>query len=195
MITRMRIFVLFPVLFLAFSTFAQTSTDEQTIRKLFDEALSRGHSYQWLDYLSNQIGGRLSGSPQAAAAVEWSRQVMDTLGFDRVYLQEVMVPRWVRGDKETARIVNSRQMGSLDLNVCALGGSVGTGPGGITAEVVEVKSLQEVKELGRKKLEGKIVFYNRPMDPAKINTFEATPEPWISGVWALPKRPSTEPWA
>ena len=72
------------------------SSPEITIKNLYNEALSHGKTYPWLDYLSNKIGGRLSGSPQAAAAVEWSRQVMDTLGLDRVYVQEVMVPHWIR---------------------------------------------------------------------------------------------------
>ena len=77
------------------------------------------------------------------------------------------------GDKEQVKIVNSKSMGSLDLNALALGNSVGTPDGGITADVIEVKSLDEVEHLGREKIEGKIVFYNRPMDPTQIRTFNA----------------------
>jgi len=84
-----------------------------------------------------------------------------------------MVPHWVRGDKEQVRIVNSKSRGSIDLNALALGNSVGTPEGGLIAEVVEVKSLDEVDRLGRAALEGKIVFYNRPMDPTQIRTFNA----------------------
>ncbi|ELR72233.1 Aminopeptidase [Fulvivirga imtechensis AK7] len=152
-------------------TFSQ-SEDEAMLRKTFNEALTNGQSYQMLDYLSNNIGARLSGSPEAAAAVEWSRQQMMRLGFDTVYLQEVMVPHWVRGKKEVARIVNAKS-GTIDLKVCALGNSVGTGPDGLAASVVEVKNFDELKNLGRKNVEGKIVFYNRPMDPTLINTFGA----------------------
>lgn len=148
------------------------SPDEATIKQLFDEALSKGKSYEMLYDLSVNIGPRLSGSPGAAASVEWSRHVMEDLGFDSVWLQPVMVPHWIRGMKEIGRI-NSRKMGTVEVNVCSLGGSVGTGPSGIAANVIEVKSFDELKVLGTKGVQGKIVFFNRPMDPTKINTFAA----------------------
>ena len=151
---------------------AQTA-DEAAIRRIFDEALVRGKSYGMLEHLTTKVGARLSGSPGAAAAVEWSRQVMTELGFDSVWLQPVMVPHWDRGGQETGRIVNSKKVGTLDVNICALGGSVGTGPSGLTAGVVEVKSFDELKLLGEKVVKGKFVFFNRPMDPAKIQTFSA----------------------
>ncbi len=161
-----------PVLMLAgFSALAQ-SNDEANVRSIYDHALSKGRAYEFLEHLSVKIGPRLSGSPGAAAAVEWSRHVMKDLDFDSVWLQPVMVPHWVRGTKEIGRIVNSRKMGTVDVNVCALGGSVGTGPSGIAAQVVEVKSFDELRHLGGK-VQGKIVFFNRPMDPTKINTFVA----------------------
>jgi len=153
------------------TAFAQSS-DEGTIKQLFDEALSKGKSYEMLYDLSVNIGPRLSGSPGAAASVEWSRHMMEDFGFDSVWLQPVMVPHWVRGIKEIGRI-NSKKMGTVEVNVCSLGGSVGTGPSGIAASVVEVKSFDELKSLGTKGVQGKIVFFNRPMDPTKINTFAA----------------------
>jgi len=153
------------------TVFAQSS-DEGTIKQLFDEALSKGKSYEMLYDLSVNIGPRLSGSPGAAASVEWSRHVMEDFGFDSVWLQPVMVPHWVRGMKEIGRI-NSKKMGTVEVNVCSLGGSVGTGPSGIAASVVEVRSFDELKSLGTKGVQGKIVFFNRPMDPTKINTFAA----------------------
>lgn len=162
------------VLFIVLSHVASAQTrDESSIRQIFDEALRNGESYAMLDYLCNKVGSRLSGSPGAAAAVEWGRHVMQDYGFDNVYLQPVMVPHWVRGQKETGRIVNSRKMGSVEVNVCALGGSIGTGPAGISAPVVEVKSFDELKQLGEKNVKGKIVFFNRAMDPTKLNTFAA----------------------
>lgn len=149
------------------------SSDELTIRKIYDKALAEGQSYNMLDYLCNKVGARLSGSPGAAAAVEWSRHVMEEYGFDSVWLQPVMVPHWVRGQKEIGRIVNSRKLGTVDLSVCALGGSVGTGPEGLTASVVEVKNFEELAALGNKQIQGKIVFFNRPMDPTQLQTFTA----------------------
>lgn len=151
---------------------SQAQDHEKNLRTIFDEALTNGQSYPMLEYLSLNIGHRLSGSPSAAAAVEYTRQQMESYGFDKVYLQPVMVPHWVRGQKEIGRIVNSK-FGSQDVNVIALGNSVGTGPEGLLAEVIEVQSLDELAELGRKKIEGKIVFFNRPMDPKHIHTGHA----------------------
>lgn len=149
------------------------SPDESAIRQIFDKALIDGKSYSMLDYLTNKIGGRLSGSPGAALAVAWSKQEMENLGFDSVWLQPVMVPQWVRGQKEIGRIIKSKKRSSVAVNVCALGGSVGTGPKGIKASVVEVKNLEALGQLGKKDIAGKIVFFNRPMDPALISTFDA----------------------
>jgi carboxypeptidase Q len=160
--------------FLIFSTasFAQQA-DETTVRTIFDESLKNGKSYPLLEQLTKKIGSRLSGSPGAAAAVEWSRHVMEDFDFDSVWLQPVMVPHWVRGQKEIGRIVNSKKMGTVEVNVCSLGGSIGTGPDGISTKVVEVKSFEELAQLGAKNVQGKIIFFNRPMDPTQINTFAA----------------------
>lgn len=148
--------------------------DEKFIRKIFDEALANGKAYDVLEYMCMGIGPRLSGSPGAAAAVEYTRQVMQQYGFDTVWLQPVMVPHWVRGKPETGRIVNSKKLGVQSVNICALGGSVGTGPGGVLANVIEVRSWDELKKMGEQgRLKGKIVFYNRPMDPKQLQTFAA----------------------
>lgn len=147
-------------------------SDSLIIRKIYAEALRNRTSYNQLAYLSNQIGGRLSGSPEAAKAVEWSKAEMEKMGLDRVFLQEVMVPHWVRGPKEEGQIVPVKGK-KVAVPVCALGGSVGTGKKGITAEVIEVKSLDEVAKLGKDKVAGKIVFFNRPMEPTHISAFHA----------------------
>lgn len=152
--------------------FAQKN-DETAIKNIFDTSLKDGQSYQMLEYLTTQIGQRLSGSPGAAAAVEWSREVMTSYNFDSVWLQPVMVPHWVRGKKEIGRIVNSKKMGSMDVNICALGGSIGTGSAGISAQVIEVQNFEALKQLGTKNVQGKIVYFSRPMDPTLINTFAA----------------------
>ncbi|SKC39109.1 M28 family peptidase [Ohtaekwangia koreensis] len=148
------------------------SADESAIRQIYSEELSRGRSYQMLEYLTTEIGARLSGSPSAAAAVEWGRHEMQNFS-DSVFLQPVMVPHWIRGQKEVGRVINSKKRGVVEMNVCALGMSVGTGPAGVTGNIVEVKTFDELKQLGEKHIKGKIVFFNRPMDPTKINTFEA----------------------
>lgn len=163
--------LLFVCIFACFSSFAQ-STDETTIKKIYDETLTNGQSYALLEELTTKVGARLSGSPQAASAVEWSRHAMEQLGFDSVWLQPVLVPHWVRGKKEVAKIITKKQ-GAISVNVLALGGSIGTGAQGIATSIVEVKDFDELKALGEKGVKGKIVFFNRPMDPTKIQTFAA----------------------
>lgn len=151
---------------------AQTN-DKSLIKEIYDAALQNGKSYSMLHDLCTKVGHRLSGSPGAAAAVEWGRNTMDDYGFDSVWLQPVMVPHWVRGQQEVGRIINSKKIGSKDVTVLSLGGSIGTGPAGLTANVIEVKSFDELKQLGQKSIQGKIVFFNRPLDPTKLNTFAA----------------------
>jgi hypothetical protein len=153
--------------FTGFAIFGQTK-DEQTIKEIYKSSLTNAKCYSWLDYLSNSIGARLSGSANAEKAVQYTKAQLETLGFDRVYLQEVMVPKWVRGEKETAYILDNKI--KTNIPVCALGGSVATPKNGITAEVIEVKGIKELEALGEK-IKGKIVFFNRPMEPENIETF------------------------
>lgn len=151
--------------------FAQ-SEDEKQLRAIYDAALTQGKAYDWLNYLSNQIGGRLSGSVQAEQAINYTKSQLDSLRLDRVWLQPVMVPKWVRGVTEYAYLETSPGISST-LAICALGGSVATPLGGLKAGVVEVNNFDDLKTLGKEKVSGKIVFFNRPMDATKINTFEA----------------------
>ncbi len=167
----MRIVLLFTLLLVNTPFFAQ-SDDEKQIKAIYDMALTEGKAYDWLNYLSNQIGGRLSGSVQAQHAVEYTKEQLDSLGLDRVWLQPVMVPKWVRGTPEFAYI-ETRPGLTTNVPVCALGGSVGTPDGGLKANVVEVQGIEDLEKLGRKKIEGKIVFYNRPMESTLVNTFSA----------------------
>ncbi len=147
------------------------SHDEQKLKQIYNSALTNSKCYAWLDNLSNNIGSRLSGSIGAEKAVLYTKTQLESLGLDRVYLQEVMVPHWVRGEKETAYIVMNNK--KISVPVCALGGSIATPISGITAEVIEVHSLKELSDLGTEKIKGKIVFYNRPMDNAQIESMYA----------------------
>ncbi|NAS11209.1 M20/M25/M40 family metallo-hydrolase [Poritiphilus flavus] len=151
--------------------FAQTE-DEKAIRSFYDAALTQGKAYDWLNHLSNQIGGRLSGSVQAEQAVRYTRIQLDSLGLDRVWLQSVMVPKWVRGTPEFAYI-ETRPGITSNVPITALGGSVSTPVGGIKAKVIEVQGIEDLAVKGRDQIEGKIVFYNRPMDPTLISTFQS----------------------
>ena len=172
----MKISLLPKLLFFLFITSLATSQnkmqDSVMLKKLYTAALTDGKSYEWLDYLSNEIGGRLSGSIEAENAVKYTEAELKELGLDKVWLQPVMVPKWTRGFKEYAYIETSKGEKTI-TNICALGGSVATPNLGIKAEVVEVKGLNELASLGKEKLAGKIVFYNRPMQADLIQTFEA----------------------
>jgi hypothetical protein len=161
--------ILFNLLIPAVS--AQNS-DSAIIRKIYTEALSNRVAHQNLGYLCNKIGGRLCGSAQAEKAVLWAKGLLDGMNLDTVYLQPVMVTHWERGVKETGKVI-SRKAGNHNLHVCAIGGSVATPGNGITAGIVEVKNFDQLKALGKEKIEGKIVFFNRAANPAPIYTFEA----------------------
>ncbi|PZX94631.1 peptidase M28 family protein [Flavobacterium aquariorum] len=150
--------------------FAQNK-DEQFFKEIYNSALTKSQCYSWLDHLSNNVGSRLSGSVGAEKAVQYTKSQMETLGFDKVYLQEVMVPHWVRGEKETAYIQDNKT--KIKVPICALGGSIATPKNGLTAEVIEIHSFDEMKALGADKIKGKIVFYNRPMDNGAIEAFDA----------------------
>lgn len=151
---------------------AQSSAHEEQIKTLYYKSLTSGKAYDWLDHLSNKIGGRLSGSLNAERAVAWGKTELESLGLDRVYLQKVMVPKWVRGTFEYASIITGPGM-SMNVPVCALGGSIATPSSGLRAGVVEVKSFEELEALGEEKIKGNFVFFNRPMPAELINTFEA----------------------
>ncbi len=145
------------------------NNDSLKLRQLFDEALVNGKSYKNLEYLCKNIGPRLSGSTGAAKAVDYTKKLMTDYGFDKVYLQDVMVPHWVRGAKEEASIIEGKT--KINVAVAALGGSVATPKTGITAEIIEVKNFEELASLGEETIKGKIVFFNRPFDPKPIPTF------------------------
>ena len=102
------------------------------INKIYDEALSNGKSYERLDYLSNQIGGRLSGSVNYERSVKWGKEELELIGLDSIWLQPVMTPKWVRGAPEYAHI-ESTPGNTISVPVAALGGSISTPSIGIEA--------------------------------------------------------------
>jgi hypothetical protein len=164
---QMKKIALLPLLFTTI-IYAQ-SNDQKMLSDIYTFSLTKSTCYSWLDDLSNKVGSRLSGSEGAAKGVAYTKQQLETLGLDKVYLQEVMVPKWVRGEKETAYILDNKT--KTIVPICALGGSIATPKNGITAEVIEVQSIKELETLGIAKIKGKIVFYNRPMEPENIETF------------------------
>jgi hypothetical protein len=133
---------------------------DDAVERLISAGLASDGAYRKLAYLTDRIGPRLSGSANHDKAVRWTEEEMKRDGLDRVWTEKVMVPHWVRG-VETGKILAPAEHPMI---VMALGMSDPTPPEGITAEVVEVGSLEEVKALGDK-AKGKIVLYNKKIYP------------------------------
>jgi hypothetical protein len=140
------------------------------IRRIADEILLHSKAYDNLHDLTKNVGARLSGSPGFYRAEQWGFKVLQQSGADKAWLQECMIPHWVRGGKDQA-IANISSK-KRELDVIALGNSLGTGPNGISANVVEVKSFDD---LDKKKdsVKGKIVFYDYKFNPTFVNVFQA----------------------
>ena len=134
-------------------------------QRIVESALKEQKGYEYLRELCD-IGPRLSGSENSMRAINWAFEKMNSLGFDKVWLQPVMVPHWERGDVESCSILDLNKQ----LSVLALGGSIATPPNGITAEVIEVKTFAEL-EKRKDEVKGKIVFFSRALDQGQINTF------------------------
>lgn len=144
-------------------------TDSIIIRKIFTQNLTQSNSYSNLRELCKNIGNRISGSENAEKAVKWAYEKLKNENCaDSVYLQEVTIPVWKR-IKEEAFILGSNKK----LAVCALGGSIATPLTGIKAQVIEVKTFEELEKLGKEEVKGKILFLNHQMNKTNINTFES----------------------
>ena len=138
---------------------------------VFDEALTDRTAYNTLEDLCKHTKGRIAGSVAAEKAVEIGRKALINAGADSVWLQRVTVPHWVRGIEKCS--VNSSLKGTKDLAITALGLSVGTNEAGLTSKVVEVHDFEDLKNLGKLGIQGKIVFFNRPFDNKLSNSFAA----------------------
>ena len=163
---------IYAILFTCVLLSAQSDEDARMIKSIHDNILTDGDSYDWLYHLSEEVGGRLAGSVESIEAVDYTAEVLSSLS-DTVYKQYCTVPYWTRGQSEQVTITNLSVGEDINIDALALGNSIGTGSVGVEAPVVEVKTLDEARALGREELEGKIVFFNRPMDPTQIRTFFA----------------------
>lgn len=155
--------------FISILCFSQDD-DSVMIRRIADEILLHSQAYNNLHDLTKNVGGRLSGSPGFYKAEQWGLNALQKSGADKAWLQECMIPHWIRGGKDEAVTTISSKKRNFD--VIALGNSLGTGPKGITANVIEVRSFDEL-EKKKDSVNGKIVFYNYKFNPKFINTFQA----------------------
>jgi hypothetical protein len=160
-VSTFRILLVLPVL-LILSTASAGEADPAD--RILGAALSRSKAYETLAYLSDRIGARLSGSPGLEKAVAWTADELRRAGLDRVWTESVQVPHWVRG-VETASITAPAEQ---PLTITALGMSDPTPPEGVSGEIFEATSLEDVKN-GGEAVRGKIVLYNRAILPSFHN--------------------------
>ena len=125
--------------------------------RIIGAALADRFAWDRLAELSDNIGNRLSGSPQLDQAIQWAVEQMKQDGLENVRAEKVMVPHWVRG-RESCEITSPAQRALVMLG---LGNSVGTPPEGIEAEILVVRDFAEL-EAGADRARGKIVVYNVP---------------------------------
>ena len=148
-------------------------SDEQlhSMDKLRDAAMKSDYAYDELRHLTNNIGPRLSGSAQAQKAVEWVAAEMRAQGAE-VTLEKARVPHWVRGAEtgELTRWPGQAEGTTQKIVLTALGGSVGTAPEGISAEVVVVDNWDELHALAAGAVKGKILLFNHPFDKELAET-------------------------
>lgn len=148
-----------------------TATDSIFISNIYKNELLHGQGYNWLRVLCLNIGNRISGSPSLDKANVYMKSILDSLGFDKVWLQKCQVPHWVRGEKEIGKIKYSA-IGSFPIEITALGNTNGTTEGGVSGEVLRVTSLDEFEKIPEAEVKGKIVFFDQHFANQFINTFE-----------------------
>jgi carboxypeptidase Q len=169
-LSLLAIFSIFTSMLLCGSAGSENVPYLKTTRKIYRKGMTEQYAFELLKRITS-LGPRLTGSPQAEAAVELTRKLMEEMGFDNVHLEPTEVPHWVRGELEEGWITSSESK-TLSVPIAAVGGSIATPPQGISAHVVEVKSFSELHRLSDS-VKGKIVFFNRPMDPKLPTTFQA----------------------
>jgi len=165
--------MLFSFLCIVSAVFSQ-QTDSIFIKRIADEMLEHGKAYENLHQLTKQIGGRLAGSPAMVKAENWGLKLMKESGADNAWMQECMVPHWVRGgaDKAIAYAGKKQKAQAKSLDVLALGNSIGSGPMGVKGDVILVNSFEDL-EKRKDEVNGKIVFYNYKFNNSYVNTFLA----------------------
>ncbi len=160
---------LFIFLLTAFSLSAiSQNADSLVLRKIFVNAITNHEAYNNLGYLCSNTPGRLMGSGNSIKALKYLKNYLEGLNCDTVYLQEYKADAW-KHNSSKAKLLSAGT--SFELSITALGPSGSTPEGGITAEVIEVNGIQDLKQMKREDVEGKIVFFNRPVNPTFINTF------------------------
>jgi carboxypeptidase Q len=144
--------------------------DSLFIKKIADQILTGGYAYDKLRELCKQVGPRLTGSQQMYKAEAWGIANFNKFNGVQVIAQECKIKRWVRGgaDKAVATIAGKK----MNLDITALGNSMGAGAKGVSAPVILINSFDEL-EKRKSEIKGKIVFYNAKFDNTLVETFYA----------------------
>ncbi len=163
------------LLFLFLMSFGEIITAQSpgkdVVDAIFNEALNDRTSYQQLHRLCKEAPGRLSGTDEIDTALDLTAEFLNQAGADTVFYQPLMAPNWKRGKPEICYI--SLPNGSrLDLSVCVLGFSIGTGRNGVESQIVEVSSFKMLEKMPEENVRGKMVFFNQPFENELYNTFE-----------------------
>lgn len=171
----MRKFITLPLLLIVFVSNAQDFTaDSLFIKRISNNILSSNDAYDNLWYLTKKIGHRLAGSSGMVKSEKWGLELFKKYQADNAYFQPCTVPHWVRGGKDVAS-VSYKLKGKVhteNLNVLALGNSLGSGTKGVKAPLVFVNSFDDL-ESKKDKLKGKIVFYDIPFGDTLVNPFDS----------------------
>lgn len=166
-----KFFIIFSCLIISINIFGNKE-DSLTISSIHEHILIKGQSYENLEELCKQIGHRITASPQSYEAIEWGKKKLEELKLDSVWLQPITVPHWKRGNIE--RLDFSNKNTPIYISHCsALGGSIGTDGKVLSGQVIEIRNWDELDQIDQKEINGKVVFFNQPMNPALINTFRA----------------------
>jgi len=164
----MRIFSFLILFVLTINLSLSQVSDEKVIRDIFDNVLQSDVAYNNLEYLCEHAPGRLLGSKESVIAINYMKQYFEDLGADTVFLQEFKTPAWLCNRTTVSILYDNKE---LRLRADALGPSPSTPPEGLLGQLVEVQGLEELKNLGHDKVEGRIVFFNRPVEMTHVNTF------------------------
>ncbi len=169
------VLIVFPLSIFAQDFRQKYISDSAFIKMISDTVFTSDASYNNLRVLTKRIGGRLAGSPKMVKAEQWGARALKEAGADTVTLQECMVPHWIRGGKDRARVTYRTSTGKIQtipLNILALGNSIGSGARGIKARLIRVNSFEELEER-QNEVKGKIVFYNCPFEETFVQPFQA----------------------
>lgn len=166
-----KFFIVFSCITISINLFGSRE-DSLILASIHEHILIKGQSYENLEELCKHIGHRITASPQSYKAIEWGKKKLEELKLDSVWLQPITVPHWQRGNIE--RLDFSNKNVPIYVSHCsALGGSIGTEGKVLSGHVIEIRNWDELDQISKEEIKGKVIFFNQPMNPALINTFRA----------------------